>query len=344
MQYAHDRGVLHRDLKPGNIMLGKYGETLVVDWGLAKARGKSGEPGAPFGEPGASRAEANDEPILNPASGSGSAETVAGSTLGTPAYMSPEQAEGRLDLLGPASDVYSLGAPPLYCLPTGKAPVEGKDVAEILKNVQRGQFAPPHSVQPGVSPPLEAICLKAMALKLKDRYASPRELAEDIEHWLADEPVRAWPEPWTVKARRWVGHHRTLVTASAATIMVAVVGLTIATALLGAANEAERIATKKAQDAQMQAEGDRKQAEADRQTAVNEKKFADKARLQAEMEKSNKEKQLVRAEGFLYAAQINEAHTRLQNNDLNQLPRVALDETRWDLREPGIWLSGKRVG
>jgi serine/threonine protein kinase len=112
LQYAHDRGVLHRDLKPGNIMLGKYGETLVVDWGLAKASGKSGEPGA-------SATGAGESP-LRPASGSGSAETMPGSALGTPAFMSPEQAAGRLDLLGPASDIYSLGAT-LYCLLTGAA-------------------------------------------------------------------------------------------------------------------------------------------------------------------------------------------------------------------------------
>src|SRR5260370_42016769 len=113
LQYAHDRGVLHRDIKPGNIMLGKYGETLVVDWGLAKATGKHGE-----------RDESNSgcaEPTLRPASASGSAETVAGSAIGTPAHMSPEQAEGRLDLLGPASAVYSLGATRSTLL-TGKAP------------------------------------------------------------------------------------------------------------------------------------------------------------------------------------------------------------------------------
>jgi serine/threonine-protein kinase len=103
--YAHSRGVLHRDLKPGNVMLGRYGETLVVDWGLAKPLGCA-EPDVPEGP-------------LQPASGSGSAPTAAGEAVGTPAYMSPEQAAGRLDLLGPASDVYSLGAT-LYHLLTGR--------------------------------------------------------------------------------------------------------------------------------------------------------------------------------------------------------------------------------
>ena len=100
MQYAHDRGVLHRDLKPGNIMLGKYGETLVVDWGLAKAIGTHDPDGS--------------ELVLKPASGSGSSDTLPGSAVGTPAFMSPEQAAGRLDQLGPASDVYSLGRHALF--------------------------------------------------------------------------------------------------------------------------------------------------------------------------------------------------------------------------------------
>ena len=257
LQYAHDRGVLHRDLKPGNIMLGKYGETLVVDWGLAKPRGQT-EGSALSGE----------KPLL-PASGSGSVETVAGTALGTPAYMSPEQAEGRLDLLGPASDVYSLGAT-LYCLLTGKPPVDGKDIADILNRVRRGKFAPPRQLQPALAPALEAICLKAMALKTADRYDSPRRLAEDIEHWLADEPVRAWREPWTVKARRWVARHRTLVTASAATVLVAAIGLTVITAVLAAANEEQRDLTKRAEDAQFAAEADRRLAQEQEKKAVRE--------------------------------------------------------------------------
>jgi serine/threonine protein kinase len=105
IEYAHSRGVLHRDIKPGNVIVGKHGETLVVDWGLAKATGRS--------DPGSS------ERTLRPSSASGSAETLPGSVLGTPAYMSPEQARGDLELLGPRSDVYSLGAT-LYCLLIGK--------------------------------------------------------------------------------------------------------------------------------------------------------------------------------------------------------------------------------
>ena len=188
--YAHSRGVLHRDIKPGNIIVGKHGETLVVDWGLAKPRGRA-EPGAESGER-----------TLVPSSASGSAETLPGSALGTPAYMSPEQAEGDLERLGPRSDVYSLGAT-LYCLLIDKPPFEG-DVAEVIRGVQRGGFRPPRTLDPSIDRALEAVCLKAMAHKPDDRYASPKALAEDIERWMADEPVSGWREPWSRRARRWV--------------------------------------------------------------------------------------------------------------------------------------------
>jgi serine/threonine-protein kinase len=211
--YAHSRGVLHRDIKPGNILLGPYGETLVVDWGLAKIVGRD--------EPGPS--DPSSEPTLRPPSASGTGDTIPGTALGTPAYMSPEQAEGRLDLLGPASDVYSLGAT-LYVVLTGRAPFVGNDAAEVLPKVQRGDFAPPRSTDPNIPKPLEAICMTAMALKPGDRYASPRALAEDIEHWLADEPVSAYRDPWPDRARRWSRKHRTLMTSAAAALLLGLLG------------------------------------------------------------------------------------------------------------------------
>ena len=115
--------------------------------------------------------------------------------------MSPEQAEGDLEHLGPRSDVYSLGAT-LYCLLTGKPPFEG-EVAQVIRGVQKGGFRPPRAVDPTIDRALEAVCLKAMALKPDDRHASPKALAEDVERWMADESVTAWREPWVRRARRW---------------------------------------------------------------------------------------------------------------------------------------------
>lgn len=238
--YAHSRDVLHRDLKPGNIMLGKYGETLVVDWGLAKPLGgHPHEKVAKYVEPG--------EGSLVPSSMTSASATLVGSAIGTPQYMSPEQAAGQLDKLGPASDVYSLGAT-LYCILAGVPPVGGNDVGDMLRRVQRGDFQKPSQVVSGVPAPLEAICLKAMSLQAADRYPSPRELADDIEHWLADEPVIAYPEPWTVRARRWIHRNMTLVTGIASAIVVALIGLIVTTILLTAANERERLAKQKAEE------------------------------------------------------------------------------------------------
>jgi serine/threonine-protein kinase len=208
--YAHARGVLHRDLKPSNAILGSYGETLVVDWGLAKPTGRRVEEG------GAA------EETLRPASASGAAQTQTGSVLGTPAYMSPEQAAGRLEELGPASDVYSLGAM-LYSLLTGKAPFEGhRDMGEVLGKAKKGEFAPPRRAKREVPAALEAVCLQAMALRPEDRYPSARALAADVERWLADEAVSAWREPWRMRAGRWARRHQAMVAACAAGLLVAV--------------------------------------------------------------------------------------------------------------------------
>src|SRR5262249_14647073 len=117
--------------------------------------------------------------------------TDPGQVIGTPQFMSPEQATGRLDQRGPAGDVYSLGAT-LYCLLTGQPPFSDPAIVPVLLQVQRGESPRPRQVKPSVPAPLEAVCLKAMALDPKARYASPRLLADDLEHWLAGEPVTAW--------------------------------------------------------------------------------------------------------------------------------------------------------
>ena len=222
IDYAHSRGVLHRDLKPGNIMLGKFGETLVVDWGLAKSMGR----------PEAALASATlDDRTLVPQSGSDLRGTELGARLGTPAYMSPEQAAGRIDELGPASDVYSLGAT-LYCLLTGQAPFTGPDMAVLLSKVEQGDFPPPRKLEPWIDPALEAICNKAMATAPSRRYGAPRAMADDIEHWLADEPVSAWREPARRRLRRWGRRHRLLVTSISLTLIVALAALAVGNILV----------------------------------------------------------------------------------------------------------------
>jgi WD40 repeat protein/tRNA A-37 threonylcarbamoyl transferase component Bud32 len=345
MQYAHDRGVLHRDLKPGNIMLGKYGETLVVDWGLAKPLGK--------------REAASEEPTLRVGS---STETMTGAALGTPAFMSPEQAAGRVSELSPASDVYSLGAT-LFCLLTGKTPIQDSEVqnqreadkAKLLDKVRRGDFPRPRQLKADLDLALEAVCLKAMSLKPGDRYASPRGLADDLEHWLAGEPVSAWPEPWTVRAGRWARRNRPLIAAAAALLVTATVALTIATYLLdqkqkdtdqarGAAEhnaglyfQEQQTAKEEAANAraaaglakqkQGEAETAQQQAETARGEAVAKQKEAEDARRETE-------KALASTRLALSNSYITRAHEAFHKGDLklaSELLRRCSPETRgWD--------------
>jgi serine/threonine-protein kinase len=217
--YAHSRGILHRDLKPGNVMLGPYGETLVVDWGLAKSMGRRESNGG------------STEGTLRPSSGSALTPTQVGSAVGTPQFMSPEQAAGRLAELGPSSDVYSLGTT-LYCLLTGQPPFKDSEVWTVLRKVQAGEFPTPRQIRKDVPRPLEAICLKAMSLQPADRYQSPRSLADDLERWLADEPVSAWRDPVVTRAIRWARRHKTAVAGALAVLLTTVVALTISTVVI----------------------------------------------------------------------------------------------------------------
>jgi serine/threonine protein kinase len=226
--YAHSRGVLHRDLKPGNIMIGPFGETLVMDWGIAKLIDRSDDTDRVHVEPTSESGESAIRPRL-----ARGAVTLSGQVVGTPIYMSPEQAAGKLDALGPATDVYSLGAT-LHMVLTGQAPFRG-GVKEVLRMVQEGRIKPPRQIKPRVPAALDAICRRAMALEPSKRYPSALRLAADIDRWLADEPVSAWRDPWPDRARRWVRRHQPLVAGWAGAVGVALVALTLAVPLLSLA-------------------------------------------------------------------------------------------------------------
>src|SRR5262249_33958353 len=159
----HSRKILHRDVKPSNVMLGDYGETLVVDWGLAVSCDQIASASRPA------------EPLPDP--------SETGTAIGTPQYMSPEQGAGRVWELGPTTDIYSLGAS-LYELLTGQLPFDRNNYDELLRCVAVGKFPPPRAKRPACPAALEAICLKAMSLLPQDRYPSARALARDVEQWL----------------------------------------------------------------------------------------------------------------------------------------------------------------
>jgi serine/threonine protein kinase len=165
IQFAHDHGVIHRDLKPANILLDRNDQPRVTDFGLAKRITLTGP--KPTGGP-----------------------TVAGDVLGTPSYMAPEQAEGKINLVGPLADVYSLGAI-LYALLTGRPPFQATTPIDALVQVVELEPDRPSKRNPHVPRDLETICLKCLEKRMDRRYGSAGELADDLDRFLNLEPIRA---------------------------------------------------------------------------------------------------------------------------------------------------------
>jgi serine/threonine protein kinase/Flp pilus assembly protein TadD len=255
LAFAHDRGVLHRDLKPLNVMIGAFGETLVLDWGLAKvvevepiddespittstsdlgpddqtivkSQATGLQTGTAVAEPSTGGASAAGASVGGQSQFSGSfgstrkmvqtdvrsrgSQTMMGSVMGTPAYMPPEQAAGKLDELDARTDIYSLGGI-LYKLLTNHQPIARGKIREVLKNVKEGNIIPPRDHDSAIGKPIEAICMKALATDRDDRYDSALTIAADIEACLADEPVSCYEDPWPVKAKRWAKRNRATV-------------------------------------------------------------------------------------------------------------------------------------
>ncbi len=170
--FAHEHGVLHRDLKPSNILLDRLQRPLVSDFGLAKF------------------------------TGSGDDLTRSGAVIGTPSYMSPEQASGRSSLVGPASDIYSLGSV-LYHLLTGRPPFLAESPMELVLKILEDEPPPPRLLEPRIDRDLEMIVTRSIQKPPDLRYATATEMAEDLESFLRDEPVRARGGKLSQVAARW---------------------------------------------------------------------------------------------------------------------------------------------
>jgi WD40 repeat protein/serine/threonine protein kinase len=247
VQHAHERGVLHRDLKPANVLLeplsGGEGASWdgfpfrprVCDFGLAKFF-QAAEDEAEVSSGGAAGAEPRPTGTLT--------------LMGTPSYMAPEQAEGYRDAIGPATDVYGLGAI-LYELLTGRPPFDGDSTLGTLRRVAAEEPVPPRRLRPEVPRDLEAICLKCLEKAPARRYASAGALAEDLQHFLQGQPTRARPvKPWS-RAAKWCRRHR------AAAALLAVVGLGLALLAGGLYWHKGRL---RAYDGALQAAGERERA------------------------------------------------------------------------------------
>jgi PAS domain S-box-containing protein len=167
--YAHSRGVIHRDLKGENVVLGDFGEVVVLDWGLAKLVDQQDE--------------ANDPLVdADPVGPIDVRLTVPGQTMGTPGYMAPEQASGRVDIIDRRTDIYGLGAI-LYEVLTGHPPFSGRDTREVLRKVREEEPEMPREQWSDVPPALESICVRALAKKPNDRFGSASELATAVQSW-----------------------------------------------------------------------------------------------------------------------------------------------------------------
>ena len=221
MAYAHQKGVIHRDLKPANVMVGRFGEVYVVDWGLARVLGREDLHDLRLAAAPAKEGETDE---LR-ASG---LYTMDGDIIGTPVYMSPEQANPRLGTLGPQADVYALGAV-LYELLAGTPPYlrpgESKDPRVVVALLEGGPPRPVADLARGVSPELVAICEKAMERAPERRYPDMLSLAEDLRAYLEGRVVGAYEAGLLAECKKWVARNRGLAASLTAAAVLALVGL-----------------------------------------------------------------------------------------------------------------------
>jgi hypothetical protein len=267
--YAHRRGVVHRDIKPANILLDAQGRPRVTDFGLAK------------------RTEVD------------SSLTQSGAILGTPSYMSPEQAEGGPDRIGPSTDIYSLGAT-LYCLLTGHPPFQAASVADTLRQVAEREPVPPRQLNPEIARDLETICLKCLEKPIARRYASADDLAADLGRWLEGRPILARPVGPAERAGRWCARNAVVAALGAGLCLALLAGISLSTYYAYRARTGERDALTYAGQADLRAREAQDYAGQLRREKEATERQSEQIRKSAEQIRRERE----RAETLLYGAEM----------------------------------------
>ena len=269
LAYAHSRGVVHRDLKPDNVMVGAFGETVLVDWGLAKVRGARDLRGEELGP----RAEGESGERLRMA---GEGETLEGAALGTPSYMSPEQARGEVDAMDERTDVWGLGAI-LFEILTGRPPYRGKNAWDVLTQVVAN--APPkvRELAPDAPPELAAVADRALRRDPSERYGSAAELAEEIAAWQDGRRVGAYAYSSAELLRRFVARNK----AASFAALAILVGALVSSGVVWRSYRDELAARE-------QAEARRTQAEAAEERARESARRAQAALAEAYLEKADR--------------------------------------------------------
>jgi len=210
LDYAHSVGIIHRDLKPSNIMIGEHGEAFVIDWGLARRVSSDNDATADEGYKPGRRGKSSS----------------LSDNIGTPDYMAPEQARGEGEKQCKCTDIFGLGAI-FYVILTNIAPFRGNSGNSSLQRALEYDLKKPSEVAKGIDPALEKICLKAMKEEPAERYASVKDLIDDLNRWLADEPVSVHPDSLVRKFSRWSSRNRTLVASLFSILTVTIISLAI---------------------------------------------------------------------------------------------------------------------
>ena len=277
MAFAHSRGVIHRDLKPHNVMVGDFGEVYVMDWGLARIIGREDD-------------RTNELVITDRQESGDSVKTMSGSVVGTPAYMSPEQARGEIDGMDERTDIYSLGVV-LYELLTLVTPFSGDTPWEIIGQVTKDEPVAPSEKEPGrfIPPELDSIVMKCLEKDRENRYQTVKELKHEVELYLAGRPIDTMEYSLWQVIKKWVGRNRALAASSLAVLLILVVSFAVSYVRI-AASEQEALHQRDlaeqqrnfAEEQQKKAEQKEEEARTAQARAEEQRALVSKRRLEAE--------------------------------------------------------------